>query len=206
MSEKINRTIVYVDGFNLYFGMMESGFSNCRWLDIRKLIETSLSGNQQLISIKYFTSRVTNNPSKQKRQNTYLEALDVSGIDIIYGLYKAKVIDCQNCGHSWQIANEKMTDVNIATHLITDAFTDKYDTAILISGDSDLVPPIKAVHQYFNQKVVSVFFPPARHNNTVAIAAKGSMILGRKKLSNNQFADEVTKEDGFILRKPIEWN
>jgi uncharacterized LabA/DUF88 family protein len=205
MSEKNNRTIVYVDGFNLYFGMMESGFDNCKWLNIKQLIETSLSVNQTLVTIKYFTSRVANNPAKQKRQTTYIEALETTGVEIIYGLYKAKEIECNNCGHAWQVSNEKMTDVNIATHLIIDAFTDKYDTAILISGDSDLVPPIKAVHQHFNNKVVSVFFPPARHNNTVAIAAKGSMIFGRKKLSSNQFADEVTKDDGYILRKPIDW-
>lgn len=205
MSENNNRTIVYVDGFNLYFGMMQSGFDNCKWLNIKQLIETSLSANQTLIIIKYFTSRVANNPAKQKRQTTYLEALETTGVEIIYGLYKAKEIECNNCGHAWQVSNEKMTDVNIATHLIIDAFTDKYDTAILISGDSDLVPPIKAVHQQFNNKAVSVFFPPARHNNTVAIAAKGSMILGRKKLSNNQFTNEVTKDDGYILTKPIDW-
>ena len=45
--------------------------------------------------------------------------------------------------------NEKMTDVNIATHLIIDAFQDRYDMAMLISGDSDLVPPIKAVHSLY---------------------------------------------------------
>ena len=98
-----------------------------------------------------------------------------------------------------------MTDVNIATHMLADAFTDTYDTAILISGDSDLVPPIKAVHQYFPDKAVSVFFPPERHNNTVALAAKGSMILGRKKLSSNQFSDEVEKPGGYKLKKPSEW-
>lgn len=197
--------MVYVDGFNLYFGMMEAGLLNCKWLDIKSLIAGSLSVEQQLAGIKYFTSRVTNNPPKQKRQTTYLEALETTGIKIIYGLYKAKDIECNNCGHAWQISNEKMTDVNIATHLLTDAFSDVYDTAILISGDSDLVPPIKAVHQYFPSKSISVFFPPERHNNTVALAAKGSMSLGRKKLSNNQFSQSIEKTDGFILQKPVEW-
>ena len=205
MNTKINRVIVYVDGFNLYFGMVEAGLLNCKWLDIKRLVTESLSPDQQLVAIKYFTSRVTNNPNKQKRQTTYLEALETTGIKIIYGLYKAKDIECNNCGHAWQISNEKMTDVNIATHLLTDAFTDAYDTAILISGDSDLVPPIKAVHKHFPGKAISVFFPPERHNNTVALAAKGSMSLGRKKLSNNQFPASVEKTDGFILQKPLEW-
>lgn len=205
MAEKINRVVVYVDGFNLYFGMVESGLNNCKWLDINKLIADSITANQQVVAIKYFTSRVSNNPPKQKRQTLYLEALETTGVKIIYGLYKAKEIECNNCGHAWQISNEKMTDVNIATHMLADAFTDIYDTAILISGDSDLVPPIKAVHQHFPNKAISVFFPPERHNNTVALAAKGSMILGRKKLMNNQFPNEVEKADGYKLKKPGEW-
>ena len=100
---------------------------------------------------------------------------------------------------------EELTDVNIATHLIIDAFQDKYDTAILISGDSDLVPPIKQVHINFPKKVVSVFFPPSRYNSTVAGAAKGSQLIGRKKLKDNLLPDQVAKKDGFVLTKPKDW-
>lgn len=205
MEQKKNRVIVYIDGFNLYFGMKDAGFNRCKWLNVEKLVRSYLTANQELIEIKYFTSRITNNPQKQKRQSTYLEAIETTEVKIIYGLYKAKKIECENCGHNWKISNEKMTDVNIATHIIIDAFHDKYDTAILISGDSDLVPPIKAVHQNFPNKVVSVFFPPNRHNNTVAGAAKGSQTIGRKKLIDSQFEENVKKRDGFILHKPYDW-
>lgn len=205
MEQIKNRVIVYIDGFNLYFGMLEAGFVNCKWLNIEKLVQGYLTTNQQLVAIKFFTSRISHNPQKQKRQTTYLEALETTSVKIIYGLYKAKNIDCDNCGHNWYVSNEKMTDVNIATHLIIDAFQNKYDTAILISGDSDLVPPIKAVHENFPKKAVSVFFPPSRHNNTVAGVAKGSQIIGRKKLVDAQFENEITKTDDFILLKPKEW-
>ena len=100
-----------------------------------------------------------------------------------------------------------MTDVNIATHLLVDAYQDKYDMAMLISGDSDLVPPIKAVHENFPAKRVFVAFPPKRHNNTVSLVAKGSMIVGRKKLAESQFPKTIQKAaDGFILTKPNDWN
>jgi hypothetical protein len=79
--------------------------------------------------------------------------------------------------------------------------------AMLISGDSDLVPPIKAVHENFPNKRVFVAFPPKRHNNTVALAAKGSMIIGRKKLVESQFPPTVQKaSDGYVLQKPADWN
>ena len=37
-----------------------------------------------------------------------------------------------------------MTDVNIATAMLTDAYRDRFDTALLVSADSDLVPPVRA--------------------------------------------------------------
>lgn len=200
-----NRVVVYIDGFNLYFGMTDAGIQNYKWLNIKSLIESYITLNQELIEIKYFTSRITNQPDKQKRQNTYIEAIESTGVKIIYGLYKAKDIECLNCGHNWSISNEKMTDVNIATHLLVDAFTDKYDTAILISGDSDLVPPLKEIHNIFKNKAVSVFFPPERHNNTVAGAAKGSQTIGKKKIKDHQFPINVTKKDGYVLSKPAKW-
>lgn len=98
-----------------------------------------------------------------------------------------------------------MTDVNIATQMMVDAYKDKYDVAILISGDSDLVPPIKAVHENFPSKRVTVFFPPKRYNNSVAAVAKGSLIIGRKKLLDSQFDPQVRKKGGFVLKRPTEW-
>lgn len=204
---KNERVVVYVDGFNMYFGMMQAGFSYCRWLNIKALAQNLLQPHQQLAEVKYFTARVANNPDKQKRQNTYLEALYETGVKIFYGQYQMNTQDCHRCGHIWLDANEKMTDVNIATHLLVDAYQDKYDAAMLISGDSDLVPPIRAVHENFPKKRVFVAFPPKRHNNTVALVAKGSLIVGRKKLVDSLFPPIIQKAvDGFILNKPTDWN
>ena len=202
---KKERIIVYVDGFNLYFGIIEAGFINCKWLNINNLVNNLLRPNQELIEIKYFTSRVSNNPDKQKRQTTYIEALESVGIKIYYGHYQSDAIECRQCGNIWPTYHEKMTDVNIATQILIDAYQDKYDMAMLLSGDSDLVPPIKAIHGLFKNKRVFVAFPPKRHNSSVALVAKGSIIIGRKKLVDSQFDNEVPKKDGFILRKPKEW-
>lgn len=203
--EKKERVIVYVDGFNLYFGIKDAGFANCKWLDINKLVLSLLKPGQELAGIKYFTSSVSNNPDKQKRQITYIEALKTTGIKIYYGHYQKGVIECRRCGNIWAHYNEKMTDVNIATQMMIDAFTDQYDFAMLISGDSDLVPPIKEIHAHFHHKRLLVAFPPKRFNNSVSLVAKGYFTIGRKKLIDNQFPPEVVKKDGYILCKPAEW-
>ena len=204
-SVKKERIIVYVDGFNLYFGMLEAGLNNCKWLDIHELVFNLLKPNQELIQVKYFTSRVSNNPDKQIRQTKYIEALESKGVAIFYGHYQSGSIECNRCGNIWATYNEKMTDVNIATQMINDAYQDNYDMAMLISGDSDLVPPIKSIHNNFSDKRVFVAFPPKRHNSSVSLVAKGSLVIGRKKLVDSQLPNEVPKRDGYILRKPTEW-
>lgn len=206
MTQEKERVIAYIDGFNLYFGMMDAGIKYCKWLDVKALVESSLKQNQSLIQVKYFTSRVGNNPEKQKRQTTYLEAIESTGVKLYYGHYQSDKIECHRCGNLWPSYNEKMTDVNIATQIIIDAYQDNCDMAMLISGDSDLVPPIKALHENFKHKRVFVAFPPKRFNSSVSLVAKGSLIIGKSKLRNAQLEGEVKKNDGFMLRKPSEWD
>lgn len=205
LTEK-ERVIVYVDGFNLYFGMLDAGLDYCKWLNLVLLVENLLQLNQVLVQVKYFTSSVSNDPDKQKRQTTYIEALESVGVNIYYGNYQSDKIKCKKCNNVWAKFNEKMTDVNIATQILIDAYQDKYDMAMLISGDSDLVPPIKAVHEIFKNKRVFAAFPAKRHNQSVALVAKGSLTIGRKKLVDSQFVSAVRKKDGFTLKKPKDWS
>ena len=110
-----------------------------------------------------------------------------------------------NCGNKWLAPKEKMTDVNIATEMLQDAFLDKYDMAMLISGDSDLIPPIRAIHNNFKKKRVFVAFPPERFNSAISIESKGNMIIGKKNLKSSQFEDVVISVTGYPLKKPAEW-
>jgi len=206
-SKTQERTIFYIDGFNLYFGITSKGWKNLKWLDINALSKNLLKSHQEISGVNYFTARVRNSPDKEKRQNTYLEALEIhTGIKIIYGRFQPNTIKCYRCGHSYSSPNEKMTDVNIASRMIVDAFQDKLDTAVLISGDTDLIPPIEEIKQNFPRKKVIVAFPPGRHNVNLQNSAHASFIIGRKKLSDSQLPDEITKPSGFVLQRPLEWN
>ena len=202
----IERVIAYVDGFNLYYGMKEGGWNDVLWLNVKQLAISLLKGDQRLLSTKYFTSRLRNHPHKERKQTTYLDALaTVSELSIYYGHYQSHIEECRRCGHTYPYANEKMTDVNIATELLIDSFNDRFDTALLITGDSDLVPPIKAIHSNFLNKRVLVGFPPNRFNLNVKNVARGSFMIGRKKLKDAQFPDQVAKHNGYILNKPGTW-
>lgn len=200
---KKERVAVFIDGFNLYFGLT-SAYPNYKWLNVYLLSQNLLRPNQQLVSVSYFTARIGNNPAKEQRQSIYLSAIKSTPTQLVYGHYKSKSKSCRRCGHTWQTNEEKMTDVNIAVQMITGAVQNTYDRAILISGDSDLVPPIKTVQDIFNKKVF-VAFPPNRHNHSVKSIANGSMVLGRGTLSKSQFASSITLSNGHILNKPTQW-
>ena len=114
--------------------------------------------------------------------------------------------NCVVCGQVAQIPKEKRTDVAIASHMLHDAHLDQYDTAILISGDTDLIPPINMIKEHFNKKRVVVAFPPNRQNDTVKEAASAWLVIGRAKFSQSQFSDPVISErHEESYAKPATW-
>ena len=201
----MRRLNVYVDGFNLYFGMVESGFINCKWLDIQLLAKNIKHSSHEVNEVKYFTSRISNSIDKQKRQDIYIEALRTTSISMMFGQFRNQPMKCNQCSNFWYDSKEKMTDVNIATSLMIDAFTNKFDTAFLISGDSDLVPPIKAIRELFPEKEIWVVLPPSRESNALKKVATGSFVLGRKKLESSQLPEEIQSAYGVMLRRPSSW-
>jgi uncharacterized LabA/DUF88 family protein len=42
---------------------------------------------------------------------------------------------------------EKGSDVNLASHLLRDAYTKRFEVAVLITNDSDLAEPVRIVAQ-----------------------------------------------------------
>lgn len=53
---------------------------------------------------------------------------------------------------------EKGSDVNLAVHLLNDAWLDRYDCAIVISNDSDLAEPLRLVREQ-NGKMIGLISP-----------------------------------------------
>ena len=75
----LQRVAAYIDGFNLYYGLRSKGWRRYYWLDLRRLAQRLLHPGQQLVAVRYFTTRVAPEPGdrdKARRQNTYLEALE----------------------------------------------------------------------------------------------------------------------------------
>ena len=162
----MERVISYIDGFNLSRGLKQKYGKKYYWLDLSLLSQNLLKKNQQLNHTKYFTSRikaVKHDPYQHHRQSHYIDALLTrDNLSLHYGHYLKKAIQCRNCKVKWDSYEEKKTDVNIAVELIKDAYQDNFDTALLMSGDSDLTSPVQTIRELFPSKKVIIAFPPMR--------------------------------------------
>lgn len=141
------RTIVYVDGFNLYYGSLKG--TPYKWLDLCAYFRRALPANCALIKVKYFTARVSafpTDPDAPRRQDVYLRALRAhcgAGLEIIEGhfMQKPRTLPLERDPAQFVrvlMAEEKGSDVNVAVHIVNDAWENRFDCAAVVSNDSDL--------------------------------------------------------------------
>lgn len=204
----MTRVISYIDGFNLYFGLRSKGWRKYYWLDLVALSESLLKPGQTLEHCHYFTARVAGGSASQsaKRQTLWLDALTTrQRMTTHLGQYLQKPQKCRSCGATWTSYEEKMTDVNIAAQLLVDGYNNRYDTALIISGDSDLTTPVSLVRSQFPGKRVIVAFPPDRHSQHLRRTANGAMAIGEDKLRHNLLPNAITAPNGFVIHRPAQW-
>lgn len=203
----MQKVIAYIDGFNLYYGLKAKGWRRFYWLNMQALAQDFLKPRQTLTQTKYFTTVMAQPPDKHDRQGVFLDALQtLPDFNFYYGHFLVDRITCRRCGHAYDTYHEKMTDVNIAVELMTDAFQDAFDVALLFSADSDLVGPIKSIRRLFPSKQVVVIFPPDRFSRALQQVANGQKFINGAVLSKNQFPAQVIKANGVVLQRPAEWN
>ena len=200
------RVITYIDGYNLYHGLLEAGLRSSRWLDLPKLGRSLLKSGQQLTLTRYFTTRVKGDPAKARRQALYVDALTTrGGIEIDFGHFLSKRVTCHSCGHTWTKSEEKKTDVNIAVRMLEDAYDDRFDTAIVISGDSDLATPVETIRRRFPHKRVLVAFPPKRYSHELCRVADATFRIFNRNIRTSHLPATVTTRNGTTLTAPQGW-
>ncbi len=168
----ILRTIIYIDGFNYHYRAVKN--TPFKWLDFKSLFTKILSSNHQITQIKYFTALVSGkyNSSKPLKQQVYLRALQtyIPEIKIYYGHFLIHEVfdpsaDPAEKNKSVKIikTEEKASDVNIAVHLLNDAWLNEYDCGLIVSNDSDLAESMKLVRKYHPTKILGLVMPGKGH-------------------------------------------
>ena len=203
-------TNYYIDGFNFHYGAVRG--TPYKWLNFRALFGQIFPQNT-IGRIRYFTARLEPRPldlQKPRRQQMYLRALEtLPDLSIHYGhflTYSARQPLASDPSRRVEVlrTEEKGSDVNLATYLLLDAFDNEYDTAIVVSNDSDLVHPIEVVRKRFG-KTVGVLTP---HGPKVSWAMRNAADfyrpIRRGVLASSQFPPTLTDRHGTIS-KPRSW-
>lgn len=197
------RVSFFIDGFNLYHSIKQF-HPDCRWLNLRTLCERFLRDDEKIECIYYFTAIAFWNPTKAEKHKLYIKALRINDVDTVYGKFKSVTRHCNTCQKSYPTHEEKRTDVNIAMGLFECAMKDMYDKAIIISGDSDLIPPIEKIQENFPTKNVGVIAPVGRKTKELKEVADFFIKMTSKDLKESLLPKSITI-GSETLNAPEDW-
>lgn len=158
-------------------------------------------------AVHYFTAAVRDDPPAQARQATYLKALRTgSAVEVVLGRFQEKHVRCNRCGHTRRTYEEKETDVNLAVALLAGAVNDVFDTALVLSADSDMCPAVRTLKRLRPAKRVIAVFPPQRRSDDLRRMVDASFTLGDAVIRNSLLPDEVVGPHGGTYRRPDHWH
>ena len=205
------RTIFYIDGYNWYHAIFKH-YPEWKWLNIQSFVE-ALRPHDDVVSVKVFSAMHSAVDAKD-RQEKYFRALKtLSKIKLILGTFQPREVTCRANGCKYSYQEEKKTDVNIAVELLSDAIDDKFDSACLISGDSDIQPAVEWVSRRKSDVKITVYIPalPAeQHCRRIDYYSTKKLPVSCKflpldGLASHQLPAIVKINDGSRVIRPHVW-
>ncbi|RLI99601.1 MAG: NYN domain-containing protein [Candidatus Aenigmatarchaeota archaeon] len=148
MSERV---VIFIDGSNFYHGFKNN--IGTKDIDFLKFAR-KLARRRKLVRVYYYNAPADINCDKEKywKQQEFFDKLrKFPNFELVLVRLQKRVVNEK------PIYTIKGDDVYLATHLIVLAYNDAYDTAILVSGDADFIPAIKAV-QAKGKQVENYYF------------------------------------------------
>ena len=206
------RTFVYVDGFNLYYGALKGTL--WKWLDLPALFAKVLQPHHDILTVKYFTARVSGTPadqSKPQRQDVYLRALRRyrPEVEVYFGhflIHTVRAPLAHGVGNQRTAeiirTEEKGSDVNLAVHLLNDGWLEAYDCAVVVSNDSDIAEAMRLVKEH-HRKRIGLVTPDARRPSQQLMAhADFARQIRSGAIRSSQLPNPIP---GTNIRKPVGW-
>lgn len=214
----MNRTVFLIDGFNLYHSVKKASLdlglegTGTRWLDIDGLCRSylhAIGNDAQIAGIHYFSALAKHiesfKPDVTARHMAYIECLKATNISVELSRFKKKPIFCPQCSQQIKRHEEKETDVALAAKLLEVFILDSCDTAVLVTGDTDIIPAVKTAHRLFPNKIIALLFPYKRHNRELAKLTTAHFEIRKEAYRRHQFNDPFITHKGKIIAKPSKW-
>lgn len=211
----MQRANVYIDGFNLFYGALK-GKPSLKWLDLAAFGRALLLPDHELHRVRYFTARVGGravDPHLPQRQDTYLRAVatlpEVSVHEGYFQTKPARLPLASSPAHAPEIVEvlrteEKGSDVNLATHLLLDAFREDAEVAIVVSDDYDLKEPLRVVGSALG-RTLGVASPRCSPRLGRAVEASFYRPVHEVTLCECQLPATV-ETDGGAISRPADWS
>lgn len=218
------KTNVHIDGFNLYHGLFKHQRNSCtprdKWLDIRSLAEHLIPEDAKLHQVHFFTAnlyRSKRNPDQNLRQDLYLRAL--ASIPSVF-IHRGKHIPVKRTGFASRPTSkqlhmesndliqietfeEKGSDVNLAVHLLDDAWSKSVECAVIISNDSDFISALNSARRHVRVEVVS---PQTTLSKQLRKSCDSWRILDPSILPDCRISNPRVLTDGTRLMMPRSWD
>lgn len=203
-----------------------------RWLDLGSLCASYLPhfGRAATLQGVYYFSALARHlaathPEIELRHQAYIEAIQSTGVKVTLAGFKvrAQYVPLKHCTlRVWPFrtpvrlpiprcsvvvtrAEEKQTDVAIASKMFELLHLGVADAVVLVSGDTDLIPAIRMAAALFPSATVAVCFPFKRHNAELRGAVKRSFKIGKDQYAKHQLPDPIVLPNGHVIRKPAAW-
>lgn len=160
MEGQSNRIIVYIDGSNLYFKLKNLLIPHTSQFNYRGLAQY-LTQQDTLCTIHYYVGLVKTGRVNDKTRKIHQGQVNLFNTlrDQNINIHTGYLMKNNNVYH------EKGVDVNIAVDLLVGAYENLYDTALLISSDTDLIPAIKKI-KHLGKKLGYIGFS---HSPSIAL-------------------------------------
>ncbi|HEY1017801.1 MAG TPA: NYN domain-containing protein [Sediminibacterium sp.] len=201
------KVIVYVDGFNFYYGLKSRKWKKFYWLDVVSFFESFIKPHQELVEVTYF-SATPHDTGKHDRQDLFFSANKLNPkFKLELGRYLPKDQKCIKCGNVHKTFEEKETDVKIATKMISDVVYGRCDISIIVSADSDLTPPIHFIREFSKSHKIFVYFPPNRYSSNLNALANNIKKLDGSTVAfgANLLPESITLPSGYVISRPPSW-
>jgi hypothetical protein len=211
-----SRTAFVIDGFNVYHSAVAAGKSlglpnetGIKWLDLRGLCEgylPSIGPDATLAGIYYFSALAhylqATKPGIAARHQTYIRALQSTGVVVELGQFKKKPVQCSYCSKTFNLREEKETDVAVGVKLLEVFHADLADRVVLVTGDTDIAPAVRAAQRMFPSREVCFAFPWRRKNDELARCVQRCFHISREAYVRHQLPDPVVVGKKRIAKPP----
>lgn len=145
-------------------------------------------------------------PGVVARHQQYLDCLRASGVKVELGRFKKKPTRCRHCLKSLRLREEKETDVAVGVKVLELFFTGEAEQVVIVSGDTDVAPAVRAAQRLFPGMPVCFAFPFARRNDELSQSkdVRTCIQITKEAYQRHQFPASVTI-NGRTYTKPASW-